>query len=167
MKFDKTGQLVRKFCPELANFPDKVSVVVNLRYPFSLKFTWLSVEYIFSPHLAPLDVQKSSGCIIGRDYPKPMLDEVLEKERCMVRIKAAYSLGFHGHDSAVIDGTADSRLVENCREELSKLDAKQKRKTGPEVSDDTQAGGAKKARKGTAKLDDYFPKKSSIQSTNS
>lgn len=35
MKYDKTGKLVRKFCPELAKFPDKVSDFILTSYPTS------------------------------------------------------------------------------------------------------------------------------------
>lgn len=34
----------------------------------------ISVEYIYSPWLAPLDIQKNANCIIGTDYPSPMID---------------------------------------------------------------------------------------------
>ncbi|KAH7926248.1 hypothetical protein BV22DRAFT_1104439 [Leucogyrophana mollusca] len=88
-KFDKTGKLVRKFCPELAKFPDK---------------------FIYTPHLAPVDVQEKAGCIIGRDYPFPMLDKKVEKERCIQRVKAAYALGLYGNDAAVLNGSAVAKL---------------------------------------------------------
>lgn len=39
LQWDKTGQLVRKFCPELKDFPDK---------------------YIYEPWLAPEAVQKKA-----------------------------------------------------------------------------------------------------------
>jgi len=67
-KYNKTGKLVCKFCPELAKFPNKE---------------------IYSPHLAPPEVQKKAECTIDRDYPLPMLDDNLEKERCVLRIKAS------------------------------------------------------------------------------
>lgn len=31
-------------------------------------------EYVFEPWKAPLDLQESASCIIGRDYPEPILD---------------------------------------------------------------------------------------------
>ena len=49
MKFS----FVRYWIPELSSFPSK---------------------YIFEPHLAPLDVQISSNCIVGEDYPFPIVD---------------------------------------------------------------------------------------------
>lgn len=35
-----------------------------------------------------------------------MLDDAAEKERCLLRIKAAYSIGLYGADPAVLNGTA-------------------------------------------------------------
>ncbi|TFK71886.1 Cryptochrome/photolyase FAD-binding domain-containing protein [Pluteus cervinus] len=72
IRFDKTGKLVRKFCPELAKFPDK---------------------YIYSPHRAPLKVQEEAECVIGKDYPPPILDERDEKEHCVIPMRAAFTLG--------------------------------------------------------------------------
>ncbi|EIW67847.1 hypothetical protein TREMEDRAFT_21150, partial [Tremella mesenterica DSM 1558] len=82
-KTDKTGALVRKYCPELEKFPDK---------------------YIYAPHTAPLSVQEAAGCVIGQDYPLPILDERAEKDRCLARIKNAYQLGFRGADPEVLSG---------------------------------------------------------------
>lgn len=31
-------------------------------------------EYIFQPYLAPLSVQESASCIVGKDYPSPIID---------------------------------------------------------------------------------------------
>ena len=46
---DPWGDYVRRYVPELAQYP---------------------VEYIYEPWLAPLDVQKKAGCLIGKDYPQ-------------------------------------------------------------------------------------------------
>lgn len=84
-RYDKTGYLVRKYCPELKDYPDK---------------------YIYTPHEAPLDVQKKAGCIIGKDYPAPMLDEKEEKAHCQTRCKAVYALKYHGDSKEVLEGKA-------------------------------------------------------------
>ncbi|KAL7419958.1 hypothetical protein Q5752_004921 [Cryptotrichosporon argae] len=86
---DKTGALVRKYCPELARYPDK---------------------YIYAPHMAPPAVQTRAGCVVGVDYPWPMLDEQGEKARCVARIKDAYALGLHGDHPSVRSGEAGARL---------------------------------------------------------
>ena len=49
----KEASFVRHWVPELASFPSK---------------------YIFEPHLAPEWVQEESGCVIGVDYPLPLVD---------------------------------------------------------------------------------------------
>uniref|UniRef100_A0A9J7ZEC4 Cryptochrome circadian regulator 4 n=1 Tax=Cyprinus carpio carpio TaxID=630221 RepID=A0A9J7ZEC4_CYPCA len=49
---DPQGQYVRKYLPVLKNFPS---------------------QYIYEPWKAPEDVQLSAGCIIGKDYPRPMV----------------------------------------------------------------------------------------------
>merc|ERR1712146_808856 len=46
-KTDKSGSYIRKYIPQLADFPDK---------------------YIYEPWKAPLAVQQKCGCIIGQDY---------------------------------------------------------------------------------------------------
>lgn len=69
-KYDKNGDFVRKYVPELKKMPKK---------------------YIYCPHKAPIAVQKQANCIIGKDYPKPICDDRAFKERNMGRMKAAYA----------------------------------------------------------------------------
>lgn len=52
-KFDPTGEYVRRYVPELKNVQDK---------------------YLSEPWLMPDDVQREAGCIVGIDYPKPVVD---------------------------------------------------------------------------------------------
>ena len=47
------ANFIRHWVPELAKFPSK---------------------HIFEPHLAPIGVQNKSGCVIGKDYPNPIID---------------------------------------------------------------------------------------------
>lgn len=51
--YDPSGAYVRKFVPELAQVPDK---------------------YVAEPWTMPEDVQQEVGCIIGKDYPAPIVD---------------------------------------------------------------------------------------------
>lgn len=98
-KYDKTGQLVRKFCPELKDFSDK---------------------YIYEPWKAPVADQKKWGCLIKGDgkgedaeekgnqyrvYPKPMFDFSERREVCIQGMKKAYQVGLRGDDPKVLDGT--------------------------------------------------------------
>lgn len=64
-KYDKSGAFIRKFVPALRNMPDK---------------------YIYEPWKAPKDVQERAGCIIGKDYPKPIVDHETAKKRCLDRM---------------------------------------------------------------------------------
>ena len=52
-RFDKEGKFILSKLPQLKKFPRK---------------------YIHAPHLAPLEIQKDAGCIIGKDYPAPIVD---------------------------------------------------------------------------------------------
>ena len=52
-RVDPYGKYIRKYVPELKDFP---------------------VEYIYEPWKAPLNVQEQAGCIIGQDYPMPMVN---------------------------------------------------------------------------------------------
>lgn len=51
--FDPTGAYVRQFVPELQHVPDK---------------------YLAEPWTMPAEVQKEARCIIGTDYPHPVVD---------------------------------------------------------------------------------------------
>lgn len=65
-RYDPTGAYIRRFVPELSKVPDK---------------------YIHAPHAMPPEVQRESGCIIGKDYPAPIVDHRGASER----FKAEYA----------------------------------------------------------------------------
>ncbi|XP_013384752.1 cryptochrome-1 [Lingula anatina] len=52
-RMDPVGDYVRRYVPELSQFP---------------------LRYLFHPWRAPLEVQKKAGCIIGKDYPAPIVN---------------------------------------------------------------------------------------------
>lgn len=52
---DPDGQFIREYVPALANVP---------------------TEFLAEPHKMPQQVQSDSGCIIGTDYPSPIVDHV-------------------------------------------------------------------------------------------
>jgi cryptochrome len=60
------ASFIRYWVPELSLFPAK---------------------YIFEPHLAPLEIQKSSNCIIGEDYPLPVIDRKVSRKENIVKFK--------------------------------------------------------------------------------
>jgi len=47
-------------------------------------------KYIYEPWLAPIEVQRKAGCIIGQDYPSPIVDHASASKACIARIGAAY-----------------------------------------------------------------------------
>ena len=60
------AKFVRYWVPELKDFPSK---------------------YIFEPHLAPLPIQENANCVIGKDYPEPMIDRKLAAKENLSRFK--------------------------------------------------------------------------------
>ncbi|XP_069800456.1 cryptochrome-1-like isoform X2 [Dendropsophus ebraccatus] len=56
---DPDGNYIRKYLPMLKDFPAK---------------------YIYDPWTAPEEIQKQAGCIIGEDYPLPMVDHKVVSE---------------------------------------------------------------------------------------
>ena len=66
-KFDPHGTYIRKWSPELAQVPDK---------------------YIHTPWKMPLEVQQASDCIMGEDYPLPIVDLQTSRQRAL----AAYAV---------------------------------------------------------------------------
>ena len=50
---DPTGVFIRQYVPELAKVPN---------------------QYLSEPHRMPLDVQSQVGCVVGRDYPMPIVE---------------------------------------------------------------------------------------------
>jgi deoxyribodipyrimidine photolyase len=92
-KWDKEGNFIRRYVPELANFDKK---------------------YIYEPWKAPIADQKKWACRIvdstdgevgEGEYPKPMLDFSSRRETCIQGMKNAYHVGLYGNDPKVLDGT--------------------------------------------------------------
>jgi deoxyribodipyrimidine photo-lyase len=67
-RFDADGRYVRRWVPELAGVPD---------------------ERITEPWTMSEDEQHAAGCVIGRDYPAPIVDHAVERRRAMVRYRVA------------------------------------------------------------------------------
>ncbi|KAK4054503.1 hypothetical protein OIV83_000997 [Microbotryomycetes sp. JL201] len=121
-KSDKSGALIRKYCPELDGFPDK---------------------YIYEPWKASEAEQKKAKCIIGKDYPERIVDDKEAKARALVLLKAAYDSKLHGDDKRVLNGTADDYIdqflpddVRESKEHIGKPDAGKKAGTKRKEDDD-------------------------------
>lgn len=67
-KFDPAGKFVRRWLPELVRVPDKF-----------IQRPW---------ELSPLE-QQSIGCVIGRDYPAPIINHALAREQALAAYKRA------------------------------------------------------------------------------
>ncbi len=61
-KFDPEGAYVRRWVPELADVP---------------------LRYLHEPWTMPLSEQRKAGCRIGQDYPAPIVDHALARERTL------------------------------------------------------------------------------------
>jgi deoxyribodipyrimidine photo-lyase len=70
-KFDPEGAYIRRWIPEMQHVP---------------------LQYLYEPWTMPPDVQESSGCRIGRDYPAPIVDHRWARERALdfYKQKAAF-----------------------------------------------------------------------------
>lgn len=94
-KWDKEGQFVRKWVPELKD---------------------LGTKYIYEPWKAPIADLKKAGVKlvefpgVGKEmpkgtYPKPMFDFGERRKICIASLKKAYEVGLRGNDEKVLDGS--------------------------------------------------------------
>ncbi len=63
-RFDPNGVYVRRYVPELTRVPD---------------------EYLAEPWTMPDAVQHRAGCIVGRDYPAPIVDHAAARREALAR----------------------------------------------------------------------------------
>ena len=55
---------MRRYVPELADVPDR---------------------YLAEPWTMPGDVQRDAGCVIGTDYPEPIVDHAQARREALAR----------------------------------------------------------------------------------
>lgn len=67
-RLDPSGAYVRRHLPELRGVPD---------------------AYLAEPWKMPLEVQRQAGCLIGRDYPQPIVDHLQSRREALARYAAA------------------------------------------------------------------------------
>jgi cryptochrome len=107
-KYDKSGDYIRRYIPALKDMP---------------------AQYIYTPWKAPLAVQKKAGCVVGKDYPMPIVDHDEARQRCMTGMRLAFEA--RRADTGAIDG-------DGTGEDLEEVPKAVKRKPA------ATAGGAKK-----------------------
>lgn len=69
-QMDMNGSFIKTYIPELRDFP---------------------TEYIHQPWKAPAYVQKAAGCVIGQDYPAPVVEVCEQGQLCCKRIQSIMS----------------------------------------------------------------------------
>eukprot|EP00761_Pharyngomonas_kirbyi_P000650 gb/GECH01000650.1/.p1 GENE.gb/GECH01000650.1/~~gb/GECH01000650.1/.p1 ORF type:complete len:528 (+),score=108.02 gb/GECH01000650.1/:1-1584(+) len=69
-KYSNHPNYIRHFVPELNGIPDK---------------------YILEPWKAPQNVQQKAKCVIGEDYPEPIIDHNTAKKDNMAKLKDVYA----------------------------------------------------------------------------
>lgn len=67
-RYDPEGEFIKHYLPQLADVPKK----------------WLH-----EPARMPLNIQETSHCIIGQDYPVPIVDHKIQRQIAIERYKAA------------------------------------------------------------------------------
>eukprot|EP00466_Bigelowiella_natans_P001787 jgi/Bigna1/58130/fgenesh1_pm.55_\ len=91
-KTDPNGDYIRKWLPLLKKYPKK---------------------YIYEPWKAPKSVQQACGCIIGQDYPEPIVDHTPTSKQNMSKMKAAYD----AHKNSLSCQTEEQRCRTNQKTE--------------------------------------------------
>merc|ERR1712072_1183693 len=104
---DKSGAYIRKWCPALAKLPDR---------------------FIYEPWKAPLAVQKDAGCIIGKDYPRPIVDHALVSKENMGKMAAAYNAYKHTFSNSVSSSSLKRTRVGKVQKTLGSATKRRKSK---------------------------------------
>lgn len=73
VRFDAKGDYIRRYVPELKNMPDK---------------------YIHSPWEAPKEILEKAGVVLGKTYPKPIVDHSVARDKALEAYKS-----IKGHSS--------------------------------------------------------------------
>ena len=47
-------------------------------------------EYVYAPWKAPLDVQRTAHCIVGADYPQPIINHQNARLDCVTKLRGVY-----------------------------------------------------------------------------
>ncbi|XP_060079339.1 cryptochrome-1-like [Ylistrum balloti] len=118
-KTDKDGSYIRKYLPVLKNMP---------------------TQYIYEPWTAPLKVQEKAGCIIGKDYPKPIVEHDKIRPINIQRMAQAYKNRPDKSCSGETKGKGQKRKPELKTEERNSKKAKTTSKTNKKITDFMKEG---------------------------
>lgn len=67
-RFDPDGAYIRRWLPQLAGLPN---------------------DFIHTPWQTPDDMQRRCGCVIGADYPAPIVDHAVARRRALAAYRTA------------------------------------------------------------------------------
>jgi deoxyribodipyrimidine photo-lyase len=70
-RHDPDGSFVRRWIPELAGVPDR---------------------FVHAPWTMPPGVQATAGCVVGRDYPVPIVDHAMARARALAAYRSIRDL---------------------------------------------------------------------------
>jgi len=70
-RFDPEGNFIRAYLPELAKLPN---------------------AYIHTPWTMPSLVQQQCGCVLGRDYPLPIVDHATQRQKALAFYQLAHGI---------------------------------------------------------------------------
>ncbi|GAB4842050.1 (6-4)DNA photolyase [Ancistrocladus abbreviatus] len=90
-KYDPNGDFIRHFLPVLKDMPK---------------------EYIYEPWTAPHSIQIKAKCLIGKDYPKPVVQHDSASKECKRKLAEAYAL------NKKLSGLVSEEDLRNLRRKL-------------------------------------------------
>ncbi|XP_057473173.1 (6-4)DNA photolyase isoform X1 [Actinidia eriantha] len=102
-KYDPNGNCIRHFLPILKDMPK---------------------EYIYEPWTAPLSIQTKAKCIIGKDYPKPVISHDIASKECKRKLAEAYELNKKLNG---VVGEEDLKILKRKLEKARSSESKPKR----------------------------------------
>ncbi|WOL11929.1 (6-4)DNA photolyase [Canna indica] len=101
-KYDPDGKYIRHFLPMLKDMPS---------------------EYIYEPWTAPLCVQKKANCIVGKDYPRPVVAHSTASKECRRRMGEAYAKDQSIEtDNKAVSGSKIVQKTKRMRRSDNKID---------------------------------------------
>ena len=82
-RHDPDGSFVRRWIPELAGVPDR---------------------FVHAPWTMPPGVQAAAGCVVGRDYPAPIVDHAMARARALAAYRSIRDLDGDRDRGRILEG---------------------------------------------------------------